>query len=136
VRLTVQEEGRGIMWTKVRETLRWLFALEPVAVQGAVRAVLVVATALAAVFGFSLETEDLEARLVVLVAAVWALAEVLGALWARRRATPNVKVVEAVATPVERVEAGVVVPILAGEANPEPTGRVVGSMQVGPTRFD
>lgn len=115
------------MWTKVRETLRWLFALEPVAVQGAVRAVLVVATALAAVFGFDLETGDLEAKLLVLVAAVWALAEVLGALWGRRRATPTVKVIEAAADPRALEEGGESV-VVAGGASPKPDGTVLGSV--------
>lgn len=103
------------MWQKIKRWVRFVLQLEPVAVQGIVRGVLVVAAALVGVFGLQLDTAALEGRLVTLIAAVWALSELVGAVWARRRSTPTVNVVEAVPRPVST--SAVPVPVIAGPAN-------------------
>lgn len=103
-------------WSRVVEAARWVLALEPVVVQNVVRGVLVLAVAVWGLFGLELDTSTVEPRIVAVVLAVYALAEVLGAIWARRRVTPDVKVVEVVPSLV-RDEVAQGVPIVAGKAN-------------------
>lgn len=115
------------MWTKVREALRWVLALEPVAVIGAIRAALVLGVAVWALFGYELDTSEVEPKLAAVVGAFYLLAEVLTGLWARGKATPNAKVIEAATDPRALEEGGESV-VVAGGASPRPDGTVLGSV--------
>lgn len=100
------------MWAKIRAALKRVARLEPVAVQAIIRAVFM----LAATLGLS-ASEEVQGRAFAAVAAGYALAELLGAAWARTRVTPSARVVEAID------DAEVVV---AGPANDRvPTGHTV-----------
>jgi hypothetical protein len=96
-------------WKRVLE-------LEPVAVQAAVRAVLLLAGAVLAGFGLDLP-DTIEPWLLGVVAAFYVAVEAVTTMLARRRATPDVKVVQTV-EPDGR--------IVAGPASPAPTGATLG----------
>src|SRR4051812_40454457 len=89
-----------------------ILAMEPIAVQGVLRAVFV----LIAAAGLTIP-ENFEVRTLAVVAAFYALVELVTTLWARTRVTPTAAV-------VERVKDDLVV---AGPANEIPTGRVIRS---------
>jgi len=104
---------RMTWWGRVREALAFVLALEPVLVQNMVRALFVLGATVGLV-----ATDELQGRALAAVAAFYVLAEAAGAVWARGRAVPSVKVVETVEMDGTR---------RAGEASPLPTGEVVGS---------
>lgn len=63
---------------------RRLLALEPVAVQAVARSFFVLAAAL----GFAV-TDQVQTRVIAVIAALYALVEAATALWTRARVTPN-----------------------------------------------
>lgn len=69
----------------MRELLRRIVALEPVAVQAAARAVFVLAAAIG--LGVSAEVQG---RVLAVIAALYALIEAVTTLWARSKVTPVV----------------------------------------------
>lgn len=99
-----------------------LLKLEPVVVTTVVRAFFVFLGTLLTYFNVTLP-EGLEAWVVAVVLAAYALIETITALVARARAVPTVKVVQEV-TPDGT--------ILAGEASPAPTGSVLGYVKPNP----
>lgn len=107
-------------WLRFKSAVSYVLALEPVAVQGAIRAVLV----LVAAVGLTVP-EWVEPRAAGIVVAFYALVEVITTLRARKRSVPAAAVVEQV-TP-----GGLVV---AGEASELTTGepiRPAGSLDNG-----
>jgi hypothetical protein len=69
----------------MKELLRRIVALEPVAVQAVARAVFVLAAAIG--LGVSAEVQG---RVLAVIAALYALIEAVTTLWARSRVTPAV----------------------------------------------
>lgn len=67
----------------MRELLRRIVALEPVAVQAVARAVFVLAAAIG--LGVSAEVQG---RVLAVIAALYALIEAVTTLWARSKVTP------------------------------------------------
>lgn len=67
----------------MKELLRRIVALEPVAVQAVARAVFVLAAAIG--LGVSAEVQG---RVLAVIAALYALIEAVTTLWARSRVTP------------------------------------------------
>ncbi|MEV7973315.1 hypothetical protein [Cellulomonas sp. NPDC089187] len=70
-------------WRRVGGTLRRVLALEPVAVQAVLRAVFV----LAAAVGLTV-SQEVQSRMLAVVAAVYALVEAATTAWARSRVSP------------------------------------------------
>ncbi|WP_263119290.1 hypothetical protein [Cellulomonas sp. RIT-PI-Y] len=100
---------------------RRVLTLEPVAVQAAVRAVVLLVGAVLAVFGLDLP-DNIEPWLLGVVAAFYVAVEAITTMLARSKATPA-------ATVVQTVEPdGTVV---AGPASPLPTGAVIEPEPVG-----
>lgn len=112
--------------TPATDTPWWrrILELEPVAVQAALRALVLLAGAVLAGFGLDLP-EGIEPWLLGVVAAFYVAVEAITTMLARRRATPDAKVVQTV-EPDGR--------IVAGPASPSPTGATLGYAQPAPRR--
>lgn len=95
-------------WARFTAAVRYVLALEPVAVAAVWRAVVAVLAAA----GFTV-ADHVDARVAGTIVAVYALVELLTTIRARARVTPEARVVERVN------DDGVVV---AGPANELPTG--------------
>lgn len=94
------------------KTIKRILSLEPVAVQGVVRALFV----LLGIVGLSVPEHVSTAVLSAIVAA-YAVVEAATTLWARSQVTPAAKVVQSVDPDGQTV---------AGPASPLPTGQVIG----------
>lgn len=102
-------------WKRVLE-------LEPVAVQAAVRALVLLVGAVLAGFGLDLP-DGIEPWLIGVVAAFYVAVEAVTTMLARSKATPDAKVVQTV-EPDGR--------IVAGAASPAPTGATLGYVLTEP----
>lgn len=111
--------GRPSAWHRFTAAVRYVLDLEPVVVQGLVRAVLV----LVAAVGVTVP-EWIEPRIAGVIVAAYAVVELITSAAARRRAVPVVTVVEQLVD--DRV--------VAGPASELPTGtdvRAAGSLEGG-----
>ena len=103
---------------------RWkrILQLAPVAVQAAVRALVLLVGAILAGFGLDLPA-GIEPWLIGVVAAFYVAVEAVTTMLARSKATPDAKVVQTV-EPDGR--------IVAGPASPAPTGATLGYVAIEP----